>query len=161
DGQPDPHPRRILLVSADMGAGHNATARAAEQAASRLWPGCDTRWVDTLQVMGPGVGPAFRRIYVTNVQTTPWLYEFFYGALWRRRWSASASKRFVGAWAGRRLAPVIEEYDPDLVISTYPLGSAGLQWLREQRGLDVPVGAWVSDFSPHPFWVYRALDMHF
>lgn len=40
---------RILLVSADMGAGHHATARAVEQAARRVWPGCDTRWVDALK----------------------------------------------------------------------------------------------------------------
>lgn len=144
-----------------MGAGHNATARALEQSAQRLWPAATTRWVDALAVMGPGVGPVFRQIYVTNVQTTPWLYEFFYDSLWRHRWFASASKRFVGAWCGRRLAPVIEEYSPDLIVSTYPLGSAGLQWLREHRGLDTVLAAWISDFSPHPFWVYPHLDVHF
>lgn len=154
-------PARILFVSADIGAGHNATGRALEQAALRLWPQAQTRWVDTLEVMGPGVGPAFRQIYVTNVQTTPWLYEFFYESLWQYRWFASASKRFVGAWCGPRLAPVIEEYQPDLIVSTYPLGSAGLQWLREQGRLDAPTAAWVSDFAPHPFWVYPDLDLHF
>lgn len=144
-----------------MGAGHNATARAVEQAAGRLWPNAGTRWVDVLELMGRGVGPTFRQIYVTNVQTTPWLYEFFYDSLWRYRWFASASKRFVGTWCGRRLAPVIEEYAPDLIVSTYPLGSAGLQWLRARRDLDVPVAAWISDFAPHPFWVYPDLDVHF
>lgn len=158
---PGCHISRILFVSANMGAGHNATARAVEQAARRLWPHVRTRWVDTLGVMGPGVGPAFRQIYVTNVQSTPWLYEFFYESLWRHRWFASASKRFVGAWCGPRLASIVEDYAPDLIVSTYPLGSAGLQWLRTQRGLDAPVAAWVSDFSPHPFWVYPDLDVHF
>lgn len=161
DDVPRLDPSRILFVSANMGAGHNATARAVEQAARRLWPHAESRWVDTLEVMGPGVGPTFRQIYVTNVQTTPWLYEFFYSSLWRHRWFASASKRFVGTWCGRRLAPVIEDYEPDLVVSTYPLGSAGLQWLRAHRGLDVPVAAWISDFAPHPFWVYPDLDVHF
>lgn len=161
DRGPGIRPDRILFVSANMGAGHNATARAVEQAAFRLWPDADTRWVDALEVMGPGVGPTFRQIYVTNVQTTPWLYEFFYDSLWRHRWFASASKRFVGTWCGRRLAPVIEEYAPDLIVSTYPLGSAGLQWLRAHRGLQIPVAAWISDFAPHPFWVYPDLDVHF
>lgn len=159
DDSPGVH--RILFVSADMGAGHNATARAVEQAAKRLWPDAETRWIDTLDVMGPGVGPTFRRIYVTNVQTTPWLYEFFYDSLWRHRWFATASKRFVGAWCGRLLAAQIEGYAPDLIVSTYPLGSAGLQWLRDRRGLNVPVAAWISDFAPHPFWVYPDLDLHF
>lgn len=152
-------PRRVLVVSANIGGGHHATGRALQERVQRRWPGACVQWVDTLDVMGAWVGPAFRHIYVTNVEVTPWLYEFFYSSLWRHRWFADASKRFVGAWAGRRLAGVIEAFDPDLIVSTYPLGSAGLAWLRERRGLGVPVGAWVSDFAPHPFWVYPQLDL--
>lgn len=153
-------PTRVLIVSADMGEGHNATGRALEQAARERWPGVEIRWLDTLDVMGRGVGPLFRRIYVSNVQTTPWLYEFFYRSLCRMRWFANSSKRFVGAWAGRRLARHIREFAPDVILSTYPLGSAGLAWLRRHRAMAVPVGAWVSDFAPHPFWVYDDIDLN-
>ncbi|HEX4724200.1 MAG TPA: WS/DGAT domain-containing protein [Pseudonocardiaceae bacterium] len=153
-------PRRVLIVSADMGEGHNATGRALDHAVRALWPGVDVRWVDTLDVMGRGVGPAFREIYVTNVRRTPWLYEFFYGAVQRHRHFADAAKWFVGAWCGRRLARHIGEYRPDVILSTYPLGSSGLAWLRTHRGLAVPMGAWVSDFSPHPFWVHSELDLN-
>jgi diacylglycerol O-acyltransferase / wax synthase len=155
-----PVARRVLIVSADIGGGHHATGRALEERVLQLWPGSAVEWVDTLEAMGPGVGPAFRRTYVTNVELTPWLYEFFYASLWRHRWFAEASKRFVGAWAGRRLAPAVAAFDPDLILSTYPLGSAGLAWLRERRGLAAAVGAWISDFAPHPFWVYPQLDLN-
>lgn len=159
DGQVPPVARRVLVVSADIGGGHDATGRALAERAQALWPGSRVGWVDTLDVMGPGVGRMFRRTYVTNVAATPWLYEFFWAAIWRHRWFAAASKWFTGAWAGRALAPVIEAFDPDLVVSTYPLGSAGLAWLRRRRGLGVPVGAWVCDFAPHPSWVYPELDL--
>jgi WS/DGAT/MGAT family acyltransferase len=150
----------VLVVSADIGGGHHATGRALQERVQDLWPGSQVRWLDTLKAMGPGVGPAFRRIYITNVEVTPWLYEFFYTSLWRYPWFARAAKAFTGAWAGRRLAPLVEAFDPDLILSTYPLGSAGLAWLRRHRGLGVPVGAWVSDFAPHPFWVYPQLDLN-
>lgn len=151
---------KVLVVSAAMGEGHNATGRALEDAVRRLWPTAKVGWLDALDVMGAGIGPLFRWIYVSNVQRTPWLYEFFYRSLWRHRWFATASKRFVGAWCGRRLARKIDNYGPDLVLSTYPLGSAGLDWLRRHHRLDTPVGAWISDFAPHPFWVYGALDLN-
>ncbi|ROT29387.1 wax ester/triacylglycerol synthase domain-containing protein [Micromonospora sp. HM5-17] len=157
---PGATPRRVLMVSADIGGGHHATGRALQERVLELWPGSQVRWLDTLDVMGPGVGAAFRRIYITNVEVTPWLYEFFYSSLWRYPWLARASKAFTGSWAGRRLASRIEIFDPDLIISTYPLGSAGLAWLRQHRGLGVPIGAWVSDFAPHPFWVYPQLDLN-
>lgn len=155
-----PAPRRVLVVSADMGGGHHAAGRAVAEAARRQWPDSQISWVDTLDAMGPGTGPALRRLYVTNVEHTPPVYEFFYASLWRHRWFAHASKRVVGAWAGRRLAREVERIDPDLIISTYPLGSAGLAWLRRYRGLDVPVVVTVSDFAPHPFWIYPELDVN-
>ncbi|GAB2996957.1 glycosyltransferase [Amycolatopsis acidiphila] len=151
---------KVLVVSAAMGEGHNATGRALEDAVHRLWPEAAVTWLDALDVMGAGVGPLFRWIYVSNVQRTPWLYEFFYRSLWRHRWFATASKRFVGVWCGRRLARRVDDYGPDLVLSTYPLGSAGLDWLRRHHRLDAPVGAWISDFAPHPFWVYGDLDLN-
>lgn len=154
----DGTPRRVLVVSADMGGGHNATGRALAERVEDHWPGSEIRWVDTLDAMGSWVGPVFRQVYVTNVRVTPWLYELFYNALWRYPWFADAAKGFVAAWSGRRLATVVEQFDPDLILSTYPMGSAGLAWLRRHRSLPVPVGAWVSDFAPHPFWLYRELD---
>jgi diacylglycerol O-acyltransferase len=154
-------PRRLLVVSATIGEGHNATARAIEERARRLWPGCQIRRVDTLELMGSWVGPGFRWTYRVNVDTTPWLYDFFYRSLWRYPWFAAASCRFTGVWSGLRLAPVIAEYQPDLVVSTYPLGTGGLDWIRRRGGLEVPVAAIISDFAPHPFWVYPDIDLHY
>ncbi|MCI2418218.1 WS/DGAT domain-containing protein [Saccharopolyspora sp. K220] len=154
-------PRRVLLISATIGEGHNATARAVEEAARQVWPGCEVAWLDALRTMGRWVPATFTWIYATNVESTPWLYDFFYESLWRYRWFASGSRRFVGAWSGPLLRRAIAEHDPDLIVSTYPLGTAGLDWLRRRGELDVPVAAVVSDFSPHPFWVYPEIDLHY
>jgi WS/DGAT/MGAT family acyltransferase len=154
-------PRRLLVVSATIGEGHNATAAAVEEQAARLWAGCEIRRVDTLDAMGRMTGPAFRWIYQVNVDRTPWLYDFFYRELWRRPWFADASCRVTGTWAGWALRPVVERFRPDLVVSTYPLGTGGLDWLRRRGGLDVPVAAIISDFAPHPFWVYSEIDLHY
>ncbi|ASR39270.1 hypothetical protein BAY61_14090 [Prauserella marina] len=153
-------PERLLIVSADMGEGHNATGRALREAAERLWPGIEVHWVDVLETMGTATGPAFRRIYKTCVEKLPWLYDFFYSSMWHHRWFATAAKRVIGAWSGRGLAPSIDRVRPDLVLSTYPMGSTGLQWLRRQRGLSVPTAAWISDFAPHPSWVHDGVDLN-
>jgi diacylglycerol O-acyltransferase len=150
---------RILVVSARIGGGHDAAARALIEAVRQRWPRAHIRWVDTLDAMGPGVGPAFCWTYATSVEHAPWLYELFYAATWHVGWFRRASKRFTGSWAGRRLAPEIDAFAPELILSTYPLGSGGLAWLRRHRGLTVPTLAWVTDFAPHPFWVYGDLDL--
>ncbi len=153
-------PERALIVSAWIGEGHNASGRALEQAIWRAWPGCEVRWVDTLAAMGPGIGPLARACYVLEVQHLPWLYEVIFRAIWHR-WFLSATRRLIGAWCGRRIGPRIREYGPDVIISTYPLGSAGLSWLRRRGDLPAVAGAWVTDFCPHPYWVYPELDVTF
>lgn len=153
-------PRRILIVSADMGEGHNATGRALREIAEDIWPGCTIRWLDVLDAMGPRTGALFRSIYAGSVERSPWLYEYFYQAVWRYHWFSESSKRFIGEWAGRALAPHLDDFRPDLVLSTYPMGSTGLAWLRRHRGLTVPVGAWVSDFNPHPSWMHPEIDLN-
>ena len=142
-----------------MGEGHNATGHALEEAARETWSGVEVEWVKTLQLMGPGVGPVLRRLYETNVEHTPWAYEFFYDQTRERRWFAQSSKGVIGAWAGRGLEGPIASWRPDAIISTYPMGTAGLAWLRAHRDLRTPLGAWVSDFAPHPFWVFREMDL--
>jgi hypothetical protein len=42
-------PRRVLVVPADMGAGHNATAAALEREIAEPSPGSQLTRVDTLQ----------------------------------------------------------------------------------------------------------------
>jgi diacylglycerol O-acyltransferase / wax synthase len=150
--------RRVMIVSAKIGGGHDAAGRALCEAVLERWPGSEICWVDTLDRMGPGVGPGFCWIYTSSVERAPWLYDFFYGASWRLRFLARGSKRFTGSWAGRRLAGEIDAFVPGIILSTYPLGSAGLSWLRQHRGLVTPTSAWVSDFAPHPFWVYGGID---
>ncbi|MBB1154905.1 MGDG synthase family glycosyltransferase [Amycolatopsis dendrobii] len=149
----------MLIVSANMGQGHNATGRALEDAIRQRWPDATVRWVNALERLGPGFEGLFQRIYVANVESVPWLYEFFYAAIWRIPWFAAASRWFTASWCGRRLAKPVAEFAPDLVLSTYPMGTAGLAWLRRKGKLPVPIGAWVSDFAPHPFWVYGAADL--
>jgi UDP-N-acetylglucosamine:LPS N-acetylglucosamine transferase len=154
-----PPGKRVLIVSAAIGAGHDATGRALEQAARRKWPDCDVQWLDILNAMGPGIAPVARAFYVLQIQRAPWLYNMFFWAIWKHRWYLASTRHLLGIWCGRRMARKIGAYQPDLIISTYPLGSAGLSWLRRRRGLNVPIGAWVSDFCPHPYWVYRDLDI--
>jgi UDP-N-acetylglucosamine:LPS N-acetylglucosamine transferase len=154
-------PRRALIVSADIGAGHNSAGQALAEAMGRTWPGCQVSWLDTLTAIGPGFGPLARTFYASQIRHTPRMYEFFFSAMWRHRWYLESVRRGLGAWFGRRMGPRIRALNPDVIVSTYPLGSAGLSWLRRHGELAMPVGAWVPAFCPHPSWLYRDLDITF
>lgn len=150
-----------MIVSASIGEGHNATGRALAEAIGKLWRRARVDWVDVLDVMGYGSGPVFRGVYSGSVQRSPWLYEFFYRRVRRWRWLARFSKRLIGEWSGRKLARVISDAEPDMVLSTYPMATTGLEWLRRRRRVGMPTGTWVAAFDPHPSWVHSGVDLNF
>jgi hypothetical protein len=94
-------PRRALIVSADVGEGHNSAGRAIEEAMARAWPGCEVRWLDTLAAMGPGFARLARGFYVSQVRHLPSMYEFFFSAMWRHRWYLESARRSLGCASAR------------------------------------------------------------
>ncbi|MEJ3658224.1 wax ester/triacylglycerol synthase domain-containing protein [Actinomycetes bacterium KLBMP 9759] len=153
-------PRRIVLVSGNIGAGHHAAARAVEERARQVWPGVEVRRVETLAGMGRGTGPAFRAIYAGCVRYLPWLYELYFWLLWHVPPFRAGTRAVIGAWSARGLAPALDAAAPDLVVATFPEGITGLAWLRRRGRLPATTVALVADPAPHPLWADAALDMH-
>jgi len=157
----DSGPDRVMIVSASIGEGHNATGEALREAVGTLWPQARVDWVDLLTEMGFGSGPLFRGVYTGSLRRLPWLYEFFYRRVRHYRWLQRFAKRLIGAWSGRTMARVVATGKPDMVLSTYPMATTGLEWLRRNRGMPTPTATWVAAFDPHPSWVHAGVDVNF
>ncbi len=154
DAYPGP-PRRALILSAPVGAGHDAAARgvAAELAARGYTVETDDglallgRWIERIVVDG----------YHLQLEHAPWSWRILY-----RVTRSTRLMRLVGSLlaraGGRRLRVRIAECEATLVVSTYPLVSAALAGLRRRRRLPTPCAAIVTDVDPHPAWIHRALD---
>jgi UDP-N-acetylglucosamine:LPS N-acetylglucosamine transferase len=159
--QDDNLPRRVLIISAEMGEGHNAAAAALTEAIEECWPGCSVERLDTMELRGERFAKAARWAYGFQLSVLPWSYEIFYDRLSVSDRFARTAKSALGVFFGRRLAKVLDGRNPDLVISTYPFGSAALQWLREHRGSSTLVVTYIPAFHVHPLWVYPGVDLHF
>lgn len=154
-------PESILVLSADMGEGHNAAAAALTEAIHELWPECRVERLDTVEARGRRFGLATRWAYASTMRWTPWLYEAFYDALCRYSWFADPLKKATCRFFGRRIERLVASREPDLIISTYPFGSAALEWMRTARGMSTPTVTFTPAFHIHPYWAYSHIDLHF
>lgn len=153
-----PYPTRVLILSAEMGEGHNAAAAALTTAIAEVWPGCAVERFDTLELRGLPFARAASWGYGFQMRSVPLTYEVFYDWLCRYDRFADLSKAVIGSFFGRRLEGFIAERRPDLVISTYPFASAALDWLRRHRDLDVPTVTYIPALHVHPLWAYAGID---
>jgi diacylglycerol O-acyltransferase len=156
-----PAPARVLILSGEMGEGHNAAAAAITAAIAEVWPGCEVERFDTLALWGQPFARAASRGYEVQMRLLPITYEVFYDWLCRSDRFASITKAAIGRFFGRRLQRFLDARDDDLVISTYPFGSAALDWLRTHRGHAVPTVTYVPAFHVHPVWAYSGIDQHY
>lgn len=148
--------KRVVIVSASIGAGHDGAA--AELARRITAAGFAVDRFDFVDLLPPPIGPIMRASYKALLKVVPSAWD---GILGRLNHTSRLSTGAVGfaALASRRLRRAIGT-GTAVVVSTYPLASQALGWLREHDRLDAPVVTFLTDMSVHPLWVHPDVDLH-
>jgi UDP-N-acetylglucosamine:LPS N-acetylglucosamine transferase len=149
---------RVLIFTADIGAGHDLPARLLEEALAAR--GAETVVVDAIEEAGGILKAATRTGAETVLRRLPWLFgaQYFFLAIF-------APTRAAIRWAGTRIGrPVmrrlVAEHRPDVVVSTYPGATEILGHMRATGELAVPVLAEITDLAALQFWAHRGMDAH-
>ena len=153
---PDDGPGRVLVLSAPVGEGHVAAARALAARMRALWPRTVVREVESTGSVARDTSLA--RSYAATMRYAPGLYGVAYDALLHAPRAAAPFKAVSASRIGHDLAPLVDEEHPDLVVSTYPMTTGGLAWLRRHGRLPGRSVAVVTDMAVHPYWAWRDVD---
>ena len=152
---------RVLVLSADIGEGHDLPARIVKADLEEEVPGAKVEVANGLEAMGRIVSAVVRGGSRFTFRWTPWVFDVQYWLIAKfapTRWLAHHLNYWLGA---RGLMRLIAERVPDVIISTYPGVTAVLGMLRENRRLEVPVQSAITDLAGLRYWVHPGVDMHF
>ncbi|MEX2105771.1 MAG: NAD-dependent epimerase/dehydratase family protein [Solirubrobacterales bacterium] len=152
---------RVLVLSADIGEGHDLPARIIKADLEGEIPGAKVEIANGLEAMGRGYSAVVRGGSRVTFRWMPWLFDIQYWLITKfapTRWLAHHLSYLFGA---RGLMRLIAEHEPDVVISTYPGVTAVLGMLRENRRLMVPVQSAITDLAGLRYWVHPGVDMHY
>jgi len=161
-------PRRILILSASVGAGHLKAAQAVEAALRELDPGAVVRNVDVLTL----ATPAFRRLYgkgyLDLVNKAPHALGYFYDLL-----DSPPKRRPAGGRARDPLSLSLEklnlkpflrllrEKEWDLALNCHFLPAEIIASLRRKRECALPQFTVTTDFDTHRLWVNEPCERYF
>jgi UDP-N-acetylglucosamine:LPS N-acetylglucosamine transferase len=149
---------RVLIVSAQVGAGHLG---AAKELARRLEAAGDlTRIVSFNDALPVGTRWLLETSYVLGVRYVPWIYDFSYRVFYRLRIISGPMIVYLSWLTSRRMLRWIDEYRPDIIVSTYPFSSSVLGRLSQHGKVTVPIATYITDFGVHPLWVHDGVDLH-
>ncbi len=162
-GEPDTEarPRQVLIISADIGEGHDLPARAVAHEFKDEDPDAQVSIVNGLPAMGPALTRVLRDNSAFMFTWLPWLFDLLYTLFMRvgpTRWLA---RRLLYMFGHRGLERLIRAHDPDQIISTYPGVTAVLGELRRRGRLKVPCYSSITDLAGLYFWAHPGIDLHF
>jgi processive 1,2-diacylglycerol beta-glucosyltransferase len=155
-----PGPRRVLILSADVGEGHAAAARALANQIEDSPEQAEVTIIDGLAAMGRVLRPVVEDGYRVQLRLMPWTYTLVYWLLEHVapiRWFA---RRLLWLLGSRPLARTIAKHDPDVIVSTYPAVTVVLSRLRRIKVVHCPTVATITDLTGLFFWAQPGIDMH-
>jgi UDP-glucose 4-epimerase len=162
-GEPDTEsrPRKVLIISADIGEGHDLPARAVMREFHDEDPDAQVSIVNGLPAMGPFLTRALRENSQFMFRWLPWLFDLQYMLFMYVRPTRWLARRLLYMLGHRGLMRLVRAHDPDLIVSTYPGVTAVLGELRRRRRLKVPCYSSITDLAGLHFWAHPGVDLHF
>lgn len=148
----------ILLLSAPIGSGHRLAAQALQQVLAERG---DVRVVHgNVFSFFPGfIGTAILRSYLLILAWCPWMYKAAYawgnkkgGSLWLRG-LVNGTLAFLGR-------SYLNDVDPDAVIVTHAT-PAGIMGIYKRSHPKMLLGAVITDFTIHRWWLNDGVDYYF
>ena len=155
-----PGPRRVLILSADVGEGHAAAARALAEQVESSQQDAEVTVIDGLAAMGPLLRPVVEDGYRVQLRFFPWTYTIVYWLLEHILPIRVLARRLLCLLGSRPLARAIAEHDPDVVVSTYPAVTVVLARLRRTGEVRCPTVATITDLTGLFFWAQPGIDVH-
>jgi processive 1,2-diacylglycerol beta-glucosyltransferase len=152
--------RRVLILSAEVGEGHAAAARALAQQLEADPTPAEVTVIDGLEAMGRLLRLVVEDGYRVQLRFMPWTYTVFYWLLehvWPVRWLV---RRLLYMFGSRPLAHRIAAHEPDVVVSTYPVITVVLARLRHTGMVQCPTVATITDLTGLFFWAQPGIDTH-
>jgi UDP-glucose 4-epimerase len=152
---------RVLILTADIGEGHDLPARMIAADLEKQVPGAEVTIDNGLDAMGKMMSTVVRGGSRFTFRRAPWVFDVQYWLFAKfapTRWLAMQLGYLTGA---RGLLKLIHERQPDVIISTYPGVTVVLGMLREKRRLDIPVQSAITDLAGLRYWAHPGVDRHY
>jgi processive 1,2-diacylglycerol beta-glucosyltransferase len=156
--------KRILILSASVGAGHLRAAQAVELAVRELDPTAEVKNVDVLELTNATFRRVYGKAYLDLVNHAPHALGYFYDLLDRQPSPQHKSDRLRLAVEKLNLRPFIRFLRSapwDFVVNTHFLPAEIIASLRTKGELNVPQLTVTTDFETHRLWVNQPCDHYF
>lgn len=154
--------RRILIVYASAGHGHEKAAQGVEEALREAAPRADVRSIDSIATGHPFFAKLYRITYFAQIKYAPWLWGFFYYSFdqsWVYAWLRYIRRAYnalnFGAFERRLVAEA-----PAVIVATHFQAVEVASHLKRNNKIRSRLIVVITDYLPHKVWIDPQVDLY-
>ncbi|MEH7336189.1 glycosyltransferase [Neobacillus drentensis] len=150
---------KVLILTGNYGDGHIQVANAMHEAIQIRFPALEPVIFDFMEWVHPYSNQVSRFLYLQGVKKFPQVYGYIYQ---KTRRANRFSKMMKTVWSTGlgRMQKLIEEVQPSVVVSTFPLAAAVMSKLKSYGLTNVPTVTTITDHTDHSCWIYPFTDQY-
>ena len=149
----------ILILSASTGGGHMRASKAIEGYMTQKNKDINVKIVDSLLYISPILNKTVTSGYVYLATKTPRLYGKLYDLTNKDHKLANFVTRLNNIFANK-LLPLIDDFKPDVIITTHPFPTEMVSRLKSKREINIPLICIMTDYAPHKAWKNDKVDAY-
>jgi processive 1,2-diacylglycerol beta-glucosyltransferase len=156
--------RRILVLSASVGAGHLRAAQAVELALKELAPDATIQNIDVLDFTNAAFRQVYAQFYLDLVNRAPHLLGYFYDLLDKKpkkRGTSDKLRMMIQKMNLRKFITFLRKDPWDLIVNTHFLPAEMIASLKRKRIIKTPQFTVTTDFETHRLWVNQPCERFF
>lgn len=145
--------KRILLTYAMYGNGHRAIAQYIESYFKQQDPELEILAIDLLKYSTPILGGVSQKVTDFFLLKFPTGWSFIYNLFDTKISSAIANQTSLSLFKNKKMKKVIEDFNPDLTISTHFFGSSLIDYYNRKGVIRSKLITVVTDYEAHSLWL--------
>lgn len=150
----------IIILSSSTGGGHNRASNAMKTAILEKDPDAKVEIIDIFVECSKTLNLAVTQGYKFLAQKAPTLYGKMYITSDKEATALNELMNNVNIQCAKKLLPVIQSHNPDVVISCHPFGVTMMATIKEKYNYNVPTIAVITDFMPHMAYISDNMDAY-
>ncbi|CCO09433.1 MGDG synthase family glycosyltransferase [Desulforamulus hydrothermalis] len=155
---------KVLVLSVSAGEGHMRAAAAIKEEIRQRNPAAEVTVLDTFRYASPLIEKVVLGTYMEIIKMSPVIYGYLYRQAEKEKPLSGFAKqefnRVLNRLAAPKLISFIEQMQPQAVVCTHPFPLGILSHLRTKGKCNMPIIAAITDFTVHPFWLFREVDCY-
>lgn len=143
--------KKILIFYGAYGGGHLAAAKSIKEYIDTHYTDTETLMVDCIEYINKYINKLSTTAYKEMAKKAPWMWKILYS----NSATGTLSKITTGAnhIMSRKLDNILQEFKPDLIISTHPFSNQMCTTLRKKNKINCKIATVLTDFAPHAQWL--------